>query len=78
MISNAIQVTLDLGNPEVKNREIRGLLEAMTEHNLTSGIILTMNEEGIEEIPVDNKILRISIMPVWKWLLTPYSGNCWL
>ncbi len=69
-VLNAVQVTLDLGVPEVKKREIRGLLEAMKVHRITRGMILTMDEEGYEEFSVENETLKIDIIPVWKWLLT--------
>ena len=65
-ISEAIQVTKTLSDPEVKNREFRGLLEAMEIYQLKEGIILTMDEEGLEE--VDQR--QIKIIPIWKWLLT--------
>jgi hypothetical protein len=63
-ISRAIQVCYEL-NYENKNREIDGLIEAMKTYNLKEGLILTYDEE--DEILVEN--LRITIKPVWKWLL---------
>ncbi len=60
-ITAAIQVTKTLNDPEAKQREIRGLLEAMQSYQLTEGLILTMDEEGFED--------RIKIIPIWKWLL---------
>lgn len=68
-ISEAIQVTKTLSDPEVKNREFRGLLEAMEIYQLKEGIILTMDEEGVEE--VDHR--QIKIIPVSKWLLMEKS-----
>ncbi len=48
-----------------KKREVRGLIEACKALNLSSGVIMTYNQdEQIEE-----KGVRISILPVWKWLL---------
>jgi predicted AAA+ superfamily ATPase len=63
-VSTAIQVTqkLDENNEE---REIKGLLEAIKEHKLEEGLILTQDQE--EERTVENK--KITIMPLWKWLL---------
>jgi len=69
-ISHAIQVSKTLEDPEVKAREIRGLLEAMRIHQLTDGLILTFDEEGLEEMREDNQQMRIQIMPIWKWLLS--------
>lgn len=60
----AIQVVKVL-DPEVRQREIRGLIEAMQAHQLTEGIIFTMDEEGIEEYDQ----YKIKIFPIWKWLL---------
>ena len=68
-ISQAIQVSKTLQDPEVKKREVRGLLEAMHIHNLHQGLILTMDEEGLEKIQTEEKQLQITILPIWKWLL---------
>ncbi|MCK5698522.1 MAG: ATP-binding protein [Candidatus Aenigmarchaeota archaeon] len=62
-VLTAIQVTLNLKNN--KEREYRGLLEALDKYKLDTGLILTENEE-YEEI-VQNK--KIIIKPIWKWLL---------
>lgn len=64
-IVQAIQVTTGLSNPEVKKREIEGLMEAMRAYDLEEGIILTENESDIIEIDK----FQISVMPIWKWLL---------
>jgi len=63
-IDQAIQVTYNL---DVKNktREINGLLGALNNFNLKSGLILTYDQEEI--IKQDNK--TIYVKPVWKWLL---------
>lgn len=64
-IIQAIQVATTLFNEEVKNREINGLIEAMTLYNLREGLILTENEQSTLEV---NGFL-IAIVPIWKWLL---------
>jgi len=64
-ITEAIQVSWSIVDPNTRKREIDGLLEAMDEHKLKFGLILTDSEE--EEIKVDKK--NIKIMPVWKWML---------
>ena len=64
-IVQAIQVTTNLSDPEVRNREIEGLLEAMNTYQLQEGIILTENEH--DKIELDG--LVISVIPIWKWLL---------
>ena len=63
-ITKAIQVCYELNN-EDKEREIKGLVEAMQTHKLKEGLILTFDDE--DEIILNNK--KISIKPVWKWLL---------
>ena len=68
-ISKAIQVTKTLKDPDVKKREYRGLLEAMQTYQLTERIILTMNEEEVEEFYEDKQKKQIKIIPIWKWLL---------
>ncbi len=68
-ISSAIQVSKTLKDPEIKHREMRGLLEAMKMYQISDGIILTMDEEGIEEISQETGKMKIKIIPIWKWLL---------
>ncbi|HEC44539.1 MAG TPA: ATP-binding protein [Bacteroides sp.] len=63
-IVEAIQVCYQLEYYN-KDREINGLLEALEEHNLDEGLILTFNQE--DRISSQNK--AILIQPVWKWLL---------
>jgi hypothetical protein len=67
-ISQAIQVSKSLEDPEVKKREFRGLLEAMHIHQLSEGLILTLEEESSEEVREENRQMKIKIMPIWKWL----------
>lgn len=59
----AIQVCWDLDVS--KDREVRGLLEALNKLDLNSGLILTNDFDG-EEI-IDGK--RVVYKSVWKWLL---------
>lgn len=64
-IMEAIQVTCQLTDPKVRQREVDGLLEAMQTYELKEGLILTENEEDSYLI----EGLKIRIMPIWKWLL---------
>jgi len=64
-IKEAIQVALNVQNPTTKKREIEGLLDAMKTYKLDEGLILTLEDE--EVIESDRK--KITIKPVWKWLL---------
>ena len=66
---SAIQVTTSLANHDTKQREIHGLLEAMQQYHLTTGLILTNDEECEEQIKLDNYSYKILIQPIWKWLL---------
>lgn len=63
-----IQVCYDLQNPKTRQREISSLLVCMKELKLNHGVILTKNDE--EVINSDNTV--IDVIPVWKWLLSPY------
>jgi len=64
-IEELIQVCYDISNFETRDREIRSLLLASKEFSCDNLLILTMSEE--EELKVGNR--KISILPVWKWLL---------
>ena len=64
-ITDAIQVCYQL-DYQNKAREINGLVEALIEHNLDKGYILTNNQE--DKLVVDGKTLIIE--PVWSWLLS--------
>ncbi len=68
-IVQVIQVTQHLRDIETKAREYRGLLEAMQAYQLNSGIILTENEQGEEEITESGVAYTIHIMPITQWLL---------
>ena len=60
----AIQATWEL-NEENKEREIKGLVEAMKYFKLKKGIILTHNQESLFK----ESGMKIKVMPSWKWLL---------
>lgn len=63
-ITNVIQVTNELSNNN-KQRELKGLLEAMEYFKLKNGLILSYDQET--NITLDKK--KISVKPVWKWIL---------
>lgn len=63
-ITQAIQVTHRL-HEDNKQREIRGLLEAMSKHALTEGIILTLDQT--ETIQQQNKTIRV--LPAQRWMM---------
>ncbi len=69
-VTAAVQVSVCLGNPVVREREVLGLLAAMEEFGLNEGLILTMDDEGVMEIEgEDGEKKRIIINSVWKWML---------
>jgi len=63
-ITGAIQVTLSLKDEKTRQREIRGLAEAMNAHNLKYGLVITEKES--ETLNFDDK--KIQIMPIYEWL----------
>ena len=64
-IVKAIQVTVSLAEEKTKQREISGLLNAMSKYDLSKGTIITKNHE--ETIRMEKKIIQI--IPLWKFLL---------
>jgi len=68
-ITQAIQVTLSLVEPDTRQREIEGLVEAMQVYQLQEGLILTLNETDQFEYSVNGISYLIHVFPVWKWLL---------
>ncbi|OGS02112.1 MAG: hypothetical protein A2204_06785 [Elusimicrobia bacterium RIFOXYA1_FULL_47_7] len=67
-IVEAIQVCFVLRDEQTKEREVEGLIEAMQDCSLTTGTILTNDEEDTLTVKRD-KTYQIKIQPVWKWLL---------
>jgi len=65
------QVCSDMNNISAKEREIKGLLEAMEEYNVENSIIITQDTE--EEISIDGR--KINCIPLWKWLLSEGKGK---
>ena len=68
-IAGAIQVSADLHTDKTRDREMNGLKEAMEDHKLNKGYIISMDEE--ETYRTNDK--TIEIMPAWKWLLTRHG-----
>ena len=65
-VSELIQVCQYISNLGTKEREVKGLVKAMEEFNLESGLIITEDFEDEEKI--ENK--KIMYLPLWKWLLS--------
>lgn len=64
-INEAVQVCFEL-NQQNKERELNGLLEAMSKFKLKEGLILTYEQE--DELKIKGK--KIKITPVWKWMVS--------
>lgn len=64
----AYQVCYEL-NDANRQREIKGLIAGCRQIKVDQGIILTYNQD--EKITVNG--VRISVIPVWEWLLTNRS-----
>lgn len=60
-----IQVAHTVKKFETRTRELNALFRAMEELNISSGIIITDNEEEV----IREKNLSISVIPAYKWLL---------
>ncbi len=65
-IQEAIQVSMTLTDPKTRDKETRGLIEAMEKFSVQKGYILTLDEE--EELEISGK--NVAVIPLWKWLLT--------
>ena len=63
-ITYAVQVCFEFIDSN-KDREIKGLMEALKKFNLKQGLILTFNQD--DEFKIENK--KIKMTPVWKWIL---------
>lgn len=70
-ITQAIQVTVSLSTPQTRERELNGLLEAMEQYQLDTGLILTETEEETIKTQHEGKSYIITVTPLWKWLLQP-------
>lgn len=67
VVEEAIQVSYSLSDQKTLDREIKGLTLAMEKFNVKKGLILTFEDEELFDIPD----IGISVIPIWKWLLTP-------
>jgi predicted AAA+ superfamily ATPase len=69
-VVEAIQVSVKMDDEKTRGREINGLLEAINQHDLNEGLIITDDQE--ETLVLEDK--KIRLLPCWKWLLK-YSGE---
>ena len=61
----AIQVCWSLQNPDTRDREIEGLIEAMDAFSVSHGTIVTENE--YEDLMIQKR--KIAVRPAWYYLL---------
>jgi predicted AAA+ superfamily ATPase len=64
-IREVLQVTESLADEKCRQRELRGLLEAMEAYKLENGTVLVEDDEGEEFV----KNRKINVLPIWKWLI---------
>ncbi len=60
-----VQVCESMAEPQTRRRELAALAEAMAEYGLTSGTVVTRNEEG----QIDVGAGKIEVVPAWRFLL---------
>jgi predicted AAA+ superfamily ATPase len=58
-----IQVCWEMSDKKTFERELRGLKSAMDELSLSTGTIVTWDDETA----IEN---RIKVIPIWKWLIS--------
>ena len=73
-IKQLIQVCYDLSDDETKQREIAGLVEAMTIYQLKQGWIINLTESDNIEIKINNKLHHIEIISIWAWIVSKNDG----
>ena len=60
-----LNVSYDLESPATKEREIRGLVEAMEKLSIKEGSIITSEHKEALKTGAG----KIYIVPLWEWLL---------
>lgn len=63
-VAELIQVCYDITSPDVEEREVKALLEAGQELNVTKLTLLTWNEKR----EVEKGGVTIQFVPLWEWL----------
>jgi hypothetical protein len=59
------QVCYEFRDPEVRDRELRGILETSSFLNIRNVSIITFNEEET----IDMNGIKVNVLPAWKWLI---------
>jgi hypothetical protein len=69
LVSQLIQVSNISAREDIKDREIKPLLKASMELRCGNLLVITWDYESEEKLGRK----RVKFVPLWKWLLTPYS-----
>jgi predicted AAA+ superfamily ATPase len=64
-VTEAFQVTFSMSDPGTRERELKGLIDAMKTYSLDKGTVITYEEEKV----IERDGYRIDIVPAWKWFL---------
>jgi predicted AAA+ superfamily ATPase len=67
-ITQLVQVCYSMGEPKIKDREIRSLLKAGAEFNCKRMIVVTNDYEQNESHSWFGNTGEIEFIPLWKWL----------
>lgn len=65
-ITEVIQVSYSLEDPQTRDREIRGIKEAIKAYQPEKSLILTFEEKEA----LQTEYGAVKVLPVWEWLLT--------
>jgi len=65
MMAALVQTCLDMRDEQTRKREIRALEKAMEETGLQESVIVTLEEEGEQNVSSG----RITVVPAHKYLL---------
>ena len=61
----AIQVSYSIADEETRKREVNALIQLNSFEPLEHALIITYDQEEV----IETKELKISVVPVWQWLL---------
>ncbi len=61
-----LNVCYEIESPETREREIKGLIEAMKRLSLKAGTVVTSEQKEL----IKTEAGEINVIPLWQWLLT--------
>ena len=68
-VEELIQVCYDLKDLDTKQREVRALINASKELKCNNLLVITKDNEGVEDFEWFGVKRKIKFVPLWKWLL---------